>query len=507
MNVNALTHDVFQHATPLLVLWRFQGEEISGLLAQADEAVGGAISRAIDSGDLKGKVGESLLIYAAEGSDGAERVLVLGAGSREKFDAEAARRLSGQAVREAEKRSIDRVTLGLASVDSLTPSALVQAVTEGGVLAAWDFRELKSGPGEGDEGEGNGEEEAFTPVETLELGGDLEQDHLEEGVRVGVALGRGENLARTLQNRPGNVATPSHLAEEATKMAQEWGLSVRVLGPEEMRAEQMNALLAVSQGSVQEPRLIVLEHRGGGEGDPPLVLVGKGLTFDAGGISIKPAAKMEDMKFDMSGGAAVIGAMRAIAELSPPLNVVGIVPSAENLPSGSAVKPGDVVRTRAGKTVEIINTDAEGRLILADALSFAQTFEPAAIVDCATLTGACVVALGNHASAVLGNEESLVEEILAAGERSGERCWPMPMWEEYRKQLDSSVADFMNIGGRAAGTITAACFLREFVGTANWAHIDIAGTSYGEGKLSYQRKGGYGVPARLLAEWVRSRSE
>jgi leucyl aminopeptidase len=309
MNVNSLTHDVFQHATPLLVLWYFQGEEISGLLTQADEAVGGAISRAIDSGDLKGKVGESLLIYAAEGSDGAERVLLLGAGSREKFDAEAARRLSGQAVREAEKRSIDRITLGLAAVESLTPSALVQAVTEGGVLAAWDFRELKSGPGEGD---GNEEEEPVTLVEALELGGDLEQDDVEEGVRVGVALGRGENLARTLQNRPGNVATPSHLAEEATKMAQEWGLSVRVLGPEEMRAEQMNALLAVAQGSVQEPRLIVLEHWGGGEGDPPLVLVGKGLTFDAGGISIKPAAKMEDMKFDMSGGAAVIGAMRAI---------------------------------------------------------------------------------------------------------------------------------------------------------------------------------------------------
>jgi leucyl aminopeptidase len=251
--------------------------------------------------------------------------------------------------------------------------------------------------------------------------------------------------------------------------------------------------------------MIILRYEGGGDGDPPLVLVGKGLTFDAGGISIKPSKGMEEMKYDMSGGAAVLGALRAVAEMGLPVNVVGVVPSSENLVSGSAMKPGDVIRSRSGKTIEVINTDAEGRLILADALAYASGLEPAAVVDCATLTGACVVALGNHASGVMGNDDDLVEELRRAGERSGERCWPLPLWDEYRKQLESPVADLQNVGGREAGAITAGCFLREFVGDARWAHLDIAGTAYGEGKLPYQRKGALGVPTRLLVEWVRSR--
>lgn len=267
----------------------------------------------------------------------------------------------------------------------------------------------------------------------------------------------------------------------------------------------MHAILSVAQGSDEEPRLIVLRYSGGGTGKP-LVLVGKGLTFDAGGISIKPAAGMESMKFDMSGGAAVIGAMRAIAELKPALNVVGIVPSSENLLGGKAMKPGDIIQTRGGKTVEVINTDAEGRLILADALDYARSFDPAAVVDCATLTGACVVALGAHAAAVLGTDDSLVQELREAGDRSGERCWPLPLFKDYRKQLDSVAADLQNVGGREAGTITAAWFLREFVGDAPWAHLDIAGTAYGDSPRPYQRKGAFGFPVRLLVEWVRSRA-
>jgi leucyl aminopeptidase len=235
--------------------------------------------------------------------------------------------------------------------------------------------------------------------------------------------------------------------------------------------------------------------------------VGKGLTFDAGGISIKPAQNMEDMKFDMSGGAAVLGAMRAVAELELPVNVVGVIPSSENLLSGKAMKPGDVVRTRSGKTVEIINTDAEGRLILCDALDYVRTtFSPAAMVDLATLTGSCVIALGYHAAAVLGKDETLIQELRDAGDRAGERCWPLPLWDEYRRQLRSPVADLQNIGGRPAGTITAAWFLAEFVGDSSWAHLDIAGTAYGPEPLPYQRKGGYGFPTRLLVEWLRSRS-
>jgi leucyl aminopeptidase len=252
----------------------------------------------------------------------------------------------------------------------------------------------------------------------------------------------------------------------------------------------------------------VLEHRGGPDGEPPVALVGKGLTFDTGGISIKPAAGMEDMKYDMSGGAAVLGAMKAIGMLDLPLNIVGIVPSSENLLSGRATKPGDVIGTRAGKTVEVINTDAEGRLILADALSYVvDHYSPTTVVDCATLTGACVIALGHHASAVLGNDEGLVAELREAGDRSGERCWPLPLWKEYRKQLESPVADLKNVGGKSAGTITAACFLSEFVGKTRWAHLDIAGTAYGDPRAPYQRKGGFGLPTRLLLEWVRARTE
>jgi leucyl aminopeptidase len=234
--------------------------------------------------------------------------------------------------------------------------------------------------------------------------------------------------------------------------------------------------------------------------------VGKGLTFDAGGISLKPPKGMEQMKFDMSGGAAVLGAMKAVAGLDLPLNVVGIVPSSENLPSGSALKPGDVIRTRAGTTVEVINTDAEGRLILADALAYGASLDPAAMVDCATLTGAVVVALGHHAAAVMGTDEALVEELRAAGDTAGERCWPLPLWDVYRTQLDSDTADLKNVGGRPAGSITAGAFLREFVGEAPWAHLDVAGTAYGEEPLPYQRKGGFGFPTRLLVAWVRSRT-
>jgi leucyl aminopeptidase len=301
------------------------------------------------------------------------------------------------------------------------------------------------------------------------------------------------------------VATPTHLGEEAKRLGKEWGLHVTVLGPKEIKEEGMGALMAVAQGSDEPPQFIILEHKGGEKDDAPLVLVGKGLTFDAGGISIKPASGMEDMKFDMSGGAAVIGAMQAVAELSLPINVTGIVPSSENLLNGRAVKPGDVIHTREGKTVEVINTDAEGRLILADALSYAQTLQPAAVVDCATLTGACVIALGHHAAAVLGTDDELVQELREAGDRSGERCWPLPLWDEYREQLDSTVADLKNVGGRPAGTITAATFLKEFVADTKWAHLDIAGTAYGEGKVSYRRKGGYGSPTRTLLEWIRSR--
>tara|TARA_B100001123_G_scaffold312325_2_gene349319 strand:+ start:933 stop:2429 length:1497 start_codon:yes stop_codon:yes gene_type:complete len=448
--------------------------------------------------DMRGRVGHVVIAHTGL-AQGPERVAFIGVGAWGEWDAEAVRRFAGRAVRAAESRDLASLSIHVA-VGDLDPSVAVQAATEGGVLASWRFTELRASLDRDDT--------TAIPVETIHLildgdGGKAAA----EGLRVGRAIATGQNFARTLQNRPGNIATPEHLGTEAEAMAEELGLEVEVFGIERIREERMHALLAVNQGSDLEPRFIVIRHLGGKVKEPFVALVGKGLTFDAGGISIKPSQGMEEMKFDMSGGAAVMGAMRAIAEFGLPLNVVGLIPSTENLLSGKAVKPGDVIQTRGGKMVEVINTDAEGRLILADALDYAKESGVAAIVDMATLTGSVVAALGHHAIAVLGSDEQLIQDVRDAGQRAGERCWPLPLWNEYRKQLRSEAADMMNIGGRPAGTITAAWFLREFVGDVPWAHLDIAGTAYGTEPLSYQRKGGYGIPVRLLVEWLRSRLE
>ncbi|MEE8148509.1 MAG: leucyl aminopeptidase [Longimicrobiales bacterium] len=473
MNVRSVSSaDAVSHGTPLLVLPVHESEdEDPKAEVVAPAGLSEVLSGVYPAEDLKHKPGESAFVYLNEGA-GPRRVLLLGAGKRSGFDLERVRRFAGHAVRTAESVGVTGLTTYLGSGAS---ADMVQAATEGAVLAGWRFTEMKS-PDEGDAPVDISDFEVMVDPDDLDAG--------EAGVQAGGAVGRAANFARTLQSRPGNVATPSHLADEESRMAQERGLEVTVMGPEELEAERMHALLSVAQGSDEEPRLIVLRHNGGPDGEAPLVLVGKGLTFDAGGISIKPAGGMEDMIFDMSGGAAVIGAMQAIAELEVPLNVVGIVPSSENLLNGRAMKPGDIIGSREGKTIEVVNTDAEGRLILADALSYAQSFDPAVIVDCATLTGSVVIALGHHAAAVFGTDEELVDELREAGDRSGERCWPLPLWDDYRRQIDSQVADLVNIGGRPGGSITAACFLKEFVGECRWAHLDIAGTAYGEGKLS-----------------------
>lgn len=497
MNAELVLQDPLRVPSPLLVLLLPEGrDKLEGILVSADVHVGGDLQRALDRNDLTGKMEETFLLFPTQ-KDGPERILVVGAGKPEDMDIQCLRKVVGRGVRVAEGMKLKGLSVWIDADSPLSEADFAQGVVEGAVLASWRFTELKSR---------NDEDDGDVDVENLTLISQGNEGQVRYGLTVGMALARGENLARTLQARPGNVATPTHLADVAKQMGKEVGLKVTVLGPKQMKEERMGALLAVAQGSKQKPRLIVMEHQGGERADPPLVLVGKGLTFDAGGISIKPATGMEDMKYDMSGGAAVIGAMQAVAELGLPLNVVGIVPSSENLLSGAAVKPGDVITTREGKTVEVINTDAEGRLILADALSFAQTLNPGAIVDCATLTGACVIALGHVAAAVLGTDEELVDELRAAGERSGDRCWPLPLWKEYKDQLDSVVADLKNVGGRPAGTITAATFLKEFVGDVPWAHLDIAGTAYGDANVSFRRKGGYGAPTRTLVEWVRSRS-
>jgi leucyl aminopeptidase len=508
MQIKILDQDPSDVDAPMVAVAVFEGDTpLEGGAAALDAVLGGSFGAARAAGDFGGRAEEFLLFYApttGNGEGAARRFLFVGAGDAAKADAGTVRDFAARAVRRAEALRVERIHLVAPVVGDATRD--LQAAVEGLELAAWDFRELRSSPPPG-EPPRIPVTEASVAIDAPERGSRPSDEALAEAVRVGQAFARGENFARTLQQRPGNLATPEHLAAAALQLAEEHDFEATILGPRDMEKEGMGALLAVAAGSDQEPRLIVLEHRGGRDDAAPLVLVGKGLTFDTGGISIKPASGMEEMKFDMSGGAAVLGAMKAIGLLRLPVHVVGVVPASENLINGKATKPGDVVRTRSGKTVEVINTDAEGRLILADALHYAaERFSPAAMVDCATLTGACVIALGHHAAAVLGTDEALVQELREAGDRAGERCWPLPLWDDYRKQIESPVADLKNVGGRPAGTITAAVFLREFVGDTPWAHLDIAGTAYGEPRAPWHRQGGFGFPTRLLLEWVRGRT-
>ena len=404
------------------------------------------------------------------------------------------RRVAGEAVRAARERGASSVGL-LVPAGLTAPAAAWQAAAEGLELGDWRYDGLRD----------DGRLSAAPATRVLFAAAADEIEACADAMERGRILALAQNTARELVTLPGNVATPGYLGEAAARLGREHGFEVQVWGEQKLRDEGFGALLAVARGSEEEPKFIILEHTG--EGGDPFVLIGKGVTFDAGGISIKPAAGMEDMKYDMSGAAAVIGALTAAAMLGVPQRVVGLVPATENLPSGTAVKPGDVIRGLSGKSIEVINTDAEGRLILSDALTFACRLSPRAIVDLATLTGACVIALGHHAVGMMTPDEGLAAELLAAGEGSGERVWRLPIWKEYRKALDSEIADIKNTGGRPAGTITAGWFLREFVedGVA-WAHLDIAGTAWAEEARGWQPKGATGVGVRLLHEWLRGRS-
>ncbi|MDP2025415.1 leucyl aminopeptidase [Sulfuriferula sp.] len=328
------------------------------------------------------------------------------------------------------------------------------------------------------------------------------QTQAETALKRGQAIAAGVALAKDLGNLPGNVCTPSYLAEQAQALAKTYKFKCEVLSQKELEKLGMSSFLSVAKGSRQPPKLIVMQHNGGKKGDKPVALVGKGITFDAGGISLKPAAEMDEMKYDMCGAASVLGAFRAAAELKLPINIVGIIPTCENLPDGDANKPGDIVTSMSGQTIEILNTDAEGRLVLCDALTYVERFEPAAVIDIATLTGACVIALGHHASGLFSNQDKLAREIEQAADTSRDRVWRMPLWDDYQSQLDSNFADIANIGGRAGGSITAACFLSRFTKKYDWAHLDIAGTAWKSGK----KKGGTGRPVPLLVHFLLARA-
>jgi leucyl aminopeptidase len=318
----------------------------------------------------------------------------------------------------------------------------------------------------------------------------------------GQAIATGANLMKDLANLPANICTPTYLADQAKELAKEHGLGVEVLERADMEKLGMHTLLSVARGSHEPPKFIVLKHAGGKADGKPIVLVGKGITFDTGGISLKPAPEMDEMKFDMSGAASVLGTMKAVAGMKLPLNVIAVIPTTENMPGGGATKPGDVITSMSGQTVEILNTDAEGRLILCDALTYVERFDPECVIDVATLTGACVIALGNVATGLLANTDSLARELLDAGQEAYDRAWQLPLWEDYQELLNSNFADMANIGGRAGGTITAACFLSRFTKKFDWAHLDIAGTAYRSGK----EKGSTGRPVPLLAHFLMSRA-
>ena len=450
-----------------------------------DDAVG-----VVSGGDFGGKAGETTLLYGQEGT--APRLLLVGLGERDLFTPERLRRAAATVARRARTIKLNSAAFSLPDLPEMTTSEISRTVAEGAALGLYRFERHKSAA-------------IHQDLEKFWLVADEgELEEAIEGAELGRKVAEGVALARDLANEPSNVATPEYLAERARTIAEEYGMELDVLDRAGIEEEGLTGLATVGRSASNAPRFIVLEHRKGGD-SAPVILVGKAVTFDSGGISIKPSSGMENMKFDMSGGAAVLGAMEATGALDLPLNVVALVPATENLPGGDAFKPGDVLEMHSGKTVEIVTTDAEGRLILADALSYARRYEPAAVVDCATLTGACVVALGDHASGLMGNNEDLIAEVQAAGEAAGEKAWPLPLLEEYTEQIKGDTADIKNSGGRGGGASTAGAFLKEFADYP-WAHLDIAGTAYGKKGNAYTTSGATGVPARLLVEFLLGRA-
>jgi leucyl aminopeptidase len=489
LSLSSAAPDLGALDTPLLVVALATAPKMSAELQPVDTITGGALGRALTRRDFRGGRDETL--HLSGGERGVQRVLLIGMGAASDRTA-ALRRVGAIAGRQANKLGVGRMAFFAGTMNA----AEVEAAGLGLITGSWDFKEFKT-PAPADE-----ERATLTDATILASDGEAR----DRGVRAARAIGAGQSLARYLGMLPGNICTPDYLAESAHDIASRFGMQLTVLGRAEMEREKMGSFLCVAQGTTQEPKLIALEYRKGPKDGKPVVLVGKGLCFDSGGISIKPAQGMEWMKFDMCGAAGVLGAMEAIARLELPVNVVGLIGSTTNMPSGEAVKPGDVVQASNGKFIEIINTDAEGRLVLADVLVYAKRFSPAAVIDAATLTGACVIALGHTATGVMGNDDTMVQEVLNAGKRSGEPGWSLPMFEEYKDLIKSDVADIKNSGGRPAGTISAAMFLREFAEGYPWVHLDIAGTAYSESDLGTTPRGPTGVPVGTFVEFVRGRT-
>jgi leucyl aminopeptidase len=428
-------------------------------------------------------------------------VLLLGLGEQDAATPDTLRQAAAHAARKAHDLKLASLAMGLPATNALRPDVAAQAISEGAELGLYAYLAQKSSLSD---------EQSHT-VEQLMLATENNADDARQGAARGAVIARGVIRARNLANAPGNVVTPGHLGDIARELGDHTNLNVTIFGLAELEQQGFGGLLAVSRGSAQTPRFIIMEHGSAGPGIPTICLVGKGVTFDTGGISIKPAEKMDAMKMDMGGAAAIFGTMQALDELGLPLHVVGLIGATENMPDGNAYKPGDVITTLSGKTVEVLNTDAEGRIVLADALYYAQRYEPRAVIDVATLTGAMVVALGPHATGAIGNNQELIGRLIQAGEATAERVWQLPLWDAYRSAMKSDVADLRNHAGRYGGAILAAAFLDAFVGEYPWAHLDIAGTTWNEGKpCAYCTQGATGVGVRLLVhmltDWARAAS-
>ncbi|RKY88050.1 leucyl aminopeptidase [candidate division KSB1 bacterium] len=494
MKVSVKSGNILKERSDILIFPIFENErKLNEDIKKIDTILQGEISYAIKSKDFTGELNKTLMLYT-KGKIPSKKVMLLGIGKKKDIKLERLREAFGTAAIKLKDLNVKKVTIYNIYEKSkqLFPDDSSKAMVEGILLALFNFDRLKTD-----------KKDKKTKIKEIKVFEKKRRNlfSVRKAADSGKIFAEAANYVRCLQAEPSNIATPEFLEKEAKNIADENGLKFTSFNESDLKNLNMNLFLSVAKGSKEPPRLIILEYHTESKNPDSIALVGKGITFDSGGISIKPSKDMDKMKYDMSGGAAVLGVMKFIREINPGLNVIGAVPATENLPGGSATKPGDIVKSYSGKTVEIVNTDAEGRLILADTLSYiVRNYEPGAIVDLATLTGACVVALGHCASGIMGNNRKLIEKIKRAGEITGERVWELPLWEEYSKQLESEFADLKNIGSSGGGAITAGAFLKEFVEKTPWVHIDIAGTAYDVEKKSYLQKGPTGVGARLILE-------
>ncbi len=482
--------------TPCLIIGVFEGKLKDPLLLELDKGVDGAYLRATRSKEFTGEKGQALLLHTGK-SIVAERVLLYGLGKERSAGLNGLRQAASGAAKFLAEKQLGSFLLALPqlSVKKGGLAERIQAAAEGVLLAAYRYEKYlpPERPGK----------PAHLDKVGLLIGDKDSKAEADSALQIAEAIVSGVCFARDLVNAPGNEKSPEYMAMQAVAMAEQVGIDAKLLDRKQLEKQGFGAMLGVAQGSERDPYLILLEYRGSTDDAKPVALVGKGVTFDTGGISLKPAEKMDEMKMDMGGAAAVLGTIMAAARMKLPINLVAVVPAVENMPSGTAIRPGDILTSLSGKTIEVLNTDAEGRLILADALTYVGRYQPRVVIDVATLTGAVIVGLGNHAAGVLGNHDGLIRQLLKAGERSGERLWQLPLWEEYAAQIKSDFADVKNTGGRAAGTITAAAFLQTFADNYTWAHLDIAGMAWeGNGKAG-QPKGGTGFGVRVLIEYLR----